>query len=179
LGDLPVQFPNKSDLVANLKIAKAIGLTIPESILLRKRLSSPLMSHERRFAMSATDVRSTAHSVKIAKRGELMLRATKRHRCCSPKLDHALELGRVMVRGMKAGVRAGPRVQQGQPRRAGRTQAARMNAASASTRSITPASGSISCNRLPSRSRAGGQGSGRRRRGRCRNADCKCMSVFP
>ena len=34
-GDLPVQNPTKYDLVINLKAAKALGLTIPESFLLR------------------------------------------------------------------------------------------------------------------------------------------------
>jgi putative ABC transport system substrate-binding protein len=34
-GDLPVQFPSKSKMVVNLKTAKALGLTVPQSILLR------------------------------------------------------------------------------------------------------------------------------------------------
>jgi hypothetical protein len=32
---LPVQFPSKFEMVVNLKTAKALGLTVPESILLR------------------------------------------------------------------------------------------------------------------------------------------------
>jgi putative ABC transport system substrate-binding protein len=34
-GDLPVQFPTKFEMVLNLKTAKALGVTVPQSILLR------------------------------------------------------------------------------------------------------------------------------------------------
>src|SRR5262249_2796400 len=33
-GDLPLQFPTKFQMVVNLKAAKALGLTVPQSILL-------------------------------------------------------------------------------------------------------------------------------------------------
>jgi putative tryptophan/tyrosine transport system substrate-binding protein len=32
-GDLPIQFPSKFDLAINLKTAKALGLTTPETLL--------------------------------------------------------------------------------------------------------------------------------------------------
>ena len=35
LGDLPVQFPTKFEMVVNLKTAKALGLAVPPSIMLR------------------------------------------------------------------------------------------------------------------------------------------------
>jgi putative ABC transport system substrate-binding protein len=34
-ADLPIQFPTKYEMVVNLKTAKALGLTVPQSILLR------------------------------------------------------------------------------------------------------------------------------------------------
>jgi putative ABC transport system substrate-binding protein len=34
-GDLPMEFADKLELVINLKTAKALGITIPPSLLLR------------------------------------------------------------------------------------------------------------------------------------------------
>jgi putative ABC transport system substrate-binding protein len=35
VGDLPVEQPNKFELVVNLRAAKALGITMPDSILVR------------------------------------------------------------------------------------------------------------------------------------------------
>jgi putative ABC transport system substrate-binding protein len=35
LAELPVQFPTKFEMIVNLKTAKALGSTVPQSILLR------------------------------------------------------------------------------------------------------------------------------------------------
>ena len=34
-AEMPVQFPTKFEMAVNLKTAKALGLTVPQSILLR------------------------------------------------------------------------------------------------------------------------------------------------
>jgi ABC-type uncharacterized transport system substrate-binding protein len=39
-ADLPVEQPTKFDLIINLTIAKTLGLSTPESILLRAAISS-------------------------------------------------------------------------------------------------------------------------------------------
>jgi ABC-type uncharacterized transport system substrate-binding protein len=40
-ADLPVELPSKYDLIVNLKTAKALGLLIPQSILVRADVLIP------------------------------------------------------------------------------------------------------------------------------------------
>jgi putative ABC transport system substrate-binding protein len=42
-GDLPVQMPVKFKMAVNLTTAKALGLTVPQSILLRRPARDPII----------------------------------------------------------------------------------------------------------------------------------------
>jgi len=39
-SDLPIEQPNKFELIVDLRMAKVLGITVPESILLRVRTAS-------------------------------------------------------------------------------------------------------------------------------------------
>jgi putative ABC transport system substrate-binding protein len=61
-GDLPVQLPTKYDLVVNLKVAKALGFTVPLPLLAQSRngcdiaLAAPLARHTSPSPSVATPV---------------------------------------------------------------------------------------------------------------------------
>jgi hypothetical protein len=66
-AELPVQFPTKFEMVANLKTAKALGLTVPDSILLR---ADEIMSDKAMGCVSGDKESpwpATAPLVKLAK----------------------------------------------------------------------------------------------------------------
>jgi putative ABC transport system substrate-binding protein len=59
--DLPVQFPTKFEMAVNLKIAKALGLAVPPSILLLADVVTPGV-HCRTRRLNDMAVGGTGHS---------------------------------------------------------------------------------------------------------------------
>ena len=49
-GDFPVQFPTKFEMIVNLKTAKALGLTVPQSIFFRGGAFRPRARQRPRYA---------------------------------------------------------------------------------------------------------------------------------